>query len=150
MLCVLGTHQRVHIHSLTKALIHGSLHRHHVAHYGAVGRVRQSSALRRSKVISPTTQVIQTAGRAADPLAAYRPAAVALGAALIAGAVSNALLSTLTAWTAERFGARLKSKLFEKILSNDQARAGAWFLLSAVIWPSFDADSLQSTWNPET
>ena len=69
--------------------------------------------------------MVQTAGRAADPLAAYRPAAVALGVALIAGAVSNAALSTLTAWTAERFAARLKAKLFGKIMSNDQARRSA-------------------------
>ena len=67
-------------------------------------------------------QVVQTAGQAADPMAAYRPAAAALGASLIAGAVSNALLSTLTAWTAERFAARLKSRLFAKIMSSNQAR----------------------------
>ncbi len=54
-------------------------------------------------------------------MAAYRPAAVALGATLIAGAVSNALLSTLTSWTAERFAARLKARLFTKIVSSDQA-----------------------------
>ena len=71
-------------------------------------------------------QVVQTAGQAADPMAAYRPAAAALGASLIAGAVSNALLSTLTSWTAERFAARLKARLFAKIVSSDQAGASAY------------------------
>ena len=58
-------------------------------------------------------------------MAAYRPAAIALGATLVAGAVSNALLSTLTSWTAERFAARLKARLFTKIVSSDQASAAA-------------------------
>ena len=56
-------------------------------------------------------------------MAAYRPAAVALGICFIFGAASNASLTALTAWTGERFGARLKARLFRVVMLRDQVRA---------------------------
>ena len=56
-------------------------------------------------------------------MAAYRPAALVLGASLILGAVSNASLTALTAWTGERFGTRLKAQLFRVVMAQDQVRA---------------------------
>lgn len=60
-------------------------------------------------------------------MGAYRPAAVVLGICFIFGAVSNASLTALTAWTGERFGARLKARLFRVVMSRDQVRQGSGF-----------------------
>ena len=53
-------------------------------------------------------------------MAAYRPAATILGVSLIFGALANASLTSLTAWIGERFGARLKARLFRIIMARDQ------------------------------
>lgn len=64
--------------------------------------------------------MVRTAGQALDPMAAYRPAATILGVSLIFGALANASLTSLTAWIGERFGARLKARLFRIIMARDQ------------------------------
>ena len=63
-------------------------------------------------------------------MAAYRPAAAALGATLIAGAVSNALLSTLTSWTAERFAGAPESPAVHQ---DRVQRPGGWPQLTAKV-----------------
>ena len=67
-----------------------------------------------------SVQVVRTAALAANPMQAYRPAAVLMAVVFLFSAVSNASLTSLTAWTGERFGARLKARLFRIIMAQDQ------------------------------